>query len=601
MAVPDIIKKVFQDRGCNDFSLSLTGTYAPREYCVQYRESDFSFVSRLMEECGIYYFFRHDEGQHTLVLGDDSGSNPDCPEQSEFRFYIKTTAGLDEDVVTSWQVEQEMRTGKCTLTHYNFETPSSSLLSTTATLVEVGGNGQLEIFDYPGKHLNQSDGQALSKIRMQEEESVHRVVHGASNARSMVAGYKFTLKDHYRRDMNTSYLLTDIEHTAYTTAFGATKEAQEEHYSNSFRCIPASVPYRPRRQTPRATVEGPQPAVVVGPAGQEIYVDQYGRVKVQFFWDREGQKNENSSCWLRVSQLFAGKGWGAGAHPRIGQEVIVDFLEGDPDQPIITGRVYNAEQMPPGQLPGHMNISGFRTRSTPGGGEHDANVLSFDDTMGSEMFYQHAQKDMTVHVENDQTYNVDNDQNITVTGNRNETVEQGDESVEIAQGDRTHTVSQGDETLIVKQGNRYVSVLEGNDVFWVAKGQCGGKVGQGSYLLELAQGDHNVTVSQGKDVLSVMGNRMVTVHQGTDFLHVQKGNAGGKIDEGSYLFEVDQGDYDVTVDSGNVRINAGQSLTLKVGDNSITIDATGVTIKAALINIQGEAMLQAKAPLVMLN
>jgi type VI secretion system secreted protein VgrG len=554
-SIPDIIKQIFGDLGFNEFSDSLKSSYQPREYCVQYRETDFNFVSRLMEEYGIFYFFKHEQGKHTLVLGDDPSANADCPGQSQFRFYIKTTAVLDEDVISQWRAEQEMRTGKCTLTHYNFETPSSSLLATTATIATVGGNSQFDIYDYPGKHLNKGDGQLLTKIRMQEEESVHLVIHGAGNARSMVAGYKFTLAEHYRDDMNTSYLLTDIEHDAHTTSYGAAKGVKEDHYSNTFRCIPASVPFRPLRLTPRASVQGPQPAVVVGPAGEEIYVDQYGRVKVQFFWDREGEKDENSSCWLRVSNLFAGKGWGAGCHPRIGQEVIVDFLEGDPDQPLITGRVYNADQMPPGQLPGNMNISGIRTRSTPGGGEHDANVLTFDDTKGSEVFYQHAQKDMRTRVENDENHQVDNDQTITIQNNRTETVAQGDESVTIQQGARTHTVY-GNESLTVQSGNRSVTVSQGDD-------------------------NHDID----------MGSRVVKISMGNDQLIISKG------DQSTFL------------SLGRSQTEAMQSIELTVGQSSIVINQQGVTIKGMMISIQGQVqvqvsasgMLQCQGGIVMIN
>jgi type VI secretion system secreted protein VgrG len=471
--IPDIIKEVFTDLGFNDFSDMLQNTYPTREYCVQYRETDFNFVSRLMEMYGIFYFFEHKQGKHTLVLADSPIAHSPCPGKSSIS-YSMVSGGAQEDVITAWQIEEELRTGKYTLTDYNFQTPTTSLMVSEPTVYAVGGNSKYEHFDYPGEYLTRGAGQPLANIRMQEEEAVHLVAHGAGNARNLVTGYKFTLKDHYRSDMNDDYVLTEIQHVAYTDAYGTTAYAQGEAYSNSFTCIPASVPFRPLRVTPCPTVMGLQSAVVVGPKGEEIYTDKYGRVKVQFFWDRLGKKNENSSCWIRVSQLFAGKNWGAIFLPRIGQEVIVDFLEGDPDQPLITGRVYNAEQVPPGALPDNMNISGWRTHSTKGGGDHDANVVSFDDTNGSEVLYMRAQKDMAVRVENDDDLKVFNDQTITIHNNRTEVVEQGNEKVTIQQGDRDVTVSMGDDSLTISMGSQTTEALQSITL----------KVGQSSVVLD---------------------------------------------------------------------------------------------------------------------
>ncbi len=541
MKVTDIIKQIFGTVSSAAFTDSTKATYETLDYCVQYRETAFNFVSRLMEEYGIFYFFQHAKTGHTLVMGDDPSANADLPGQNSFRFYFETHAVLDEDVVDGWEAEQEMRTGKCTLTDYNFTTPSTSLLTSTSTIDSVGGNSSYDTYDYPGKYLTQSDGTTLTKIRMQEEEAVYKVIHGTSDGRSMVSGYKFTLTDHYRQDMNDSYLLTDIEHHIQTTGYGSRRGAAEEHYSNSFRCIPASVPFRPQRVTPHPTVMGPQTAVVVGPSGEEIYTDQYGRVKVQFFWDRVGQNNENSSCWLRVSQLFAGKGWGAMFLPRIGQEVIVDFLEGDPDQPLIVGRVYNADQTTPGALPDKMNVSGWRTHSTKGGGEHDANVLAFDDTKGSEVFYQRAEKDMAIRVQNNEDIHVMNNQTITVDQDRTETVTKGNESVTIKQGTRTHTVF-GNESLTVQSGNRSVEVQQGND-------------------------DHKVD----------MGNRSATVSMGNDSLTVSMGN------------------HSITVSLGSSSITAMQSITLTVGPSSITIAPAGVTISAPMVTISADGIADISA------
>ena len=357
MTIPDIIQQVFKDRGFTDFKLALTGSFDPREYCVQYRETDFNFVSRLMEQYGIFYYFEHEEGKHTLVLGNSPTAHQSCPHQPTARYNSTVGDWDDEDVVTGWHMEQELRTGKYSLTDYNFETPSTSLLSSDPTVFSVDGNSSFEIYDYPGIYLTKSQGDKLTKVRMQEEEAPHLVVTGASVCRAFTSGYKFTLSDHYRKDMNEDYLLTEVQHMASVgRSYSLADTEKGEKYSNQFTCIPASVPFRPPRVTPKPFVQGPQPALVVGKSGEEIWVDKYGRVVVQFYWDRLGKDNEKSSCWVRVSQPWAGKNWGAMWIPRIGQEVIVSFLEGDPDRPLITGRVYNAEQIRP-----------LRTTGTPDG------------------------------------------------------------------------------------------------------------------------------------------------------------------------------------------------------------------------------------------
>ena len=377
-SIPDIVQQVFTDRGFKDVKNSLTGTYDPREYCVQYRETDFNFVSRLMEQYGIFYFFQHENGKHTLVLADSTSAYQPCPGQ-ETGQYDPVAGGLEhEDNITGWQMEQELRTGKYSLTDYNFETPSTSLLSSDPTMVKVGGNTAYEIYDYPGEYLNRSQGDATTKVRMQEEETGHLVVSGSSVCRAFASGYKFKLEDHYRDDMNDSYLLTDVQHVASVgSSYTSAEVGSGEHYSNHFTCIPASVPFRPARITPKPFVQGPQTALVVGKSGEEIWVDKYGRVKVQFYWDRKGKKDENSSCWIRVSQNWAGKNWGAMWIPRMGQEVIVDFLEGDPDRPLITGRVYNAEQIVPYPLPDNQTVSTLKSRSSKGGGSANLQRDSF--------------------------------------------------------------------------------------------------------------------------------------------------------------------------------------------------------------------------------
>jgi len=422
--VGDILEQVFQDRGFQDYNLSLNGGYSPLEYCVQYRETDFNFISRLMEQNGIFYFFQHEKGKHTMVIADSSSIHEPCPGQ-ESAGYNLMGGGLEtDDVVNTWNIEQELRTGKYTLTDYNFKTPSASLLATESTIYSVGGNASFEIFDYPGEYTTRGDGSAFAKLRMQEDEAGHLVAHGSSVCRAFTSGYKFDLVDHYQDSMNASYVLTEIQHIASVGETYSGSGGGNDNYSNHFTCIPETVPFRPARLTPKPFVQGPQTAVVVGKSsdvgdgddggggdGEEIWVDKYGRVIVLFPWDRAGK----CSCRVRVSQDWAGQGWGAITIPRVGQEVIVSFLEGDPDRPIITGRVYNADQTVPYPLPDNQTRSTFKTRSTKYGGTDNYNELRFEDKKGDEQIFLRGEKDFDTRLKNDIREWVGNNRSLIVT------------------------------------------------------------------------------------------------------------------------------------------------------------------------------------------
>ena len=421
--IPQIIEEVFKSRGFKNYKLSLTASYDQREYCVQYRETDFNFVSRLMEQYGIFYFFEHQNGKHTMVLADSGSVHQPCPKQATAH-YLVTPGDLSQDTITSWQVEQDLRTGKYSHTDYNFETPSANLFADEPTVVSVGPNSKFEVYDYPGEYLNRSQGKTLAGVRMQEEEATHLVANGTSDCRAFTTGYKFTLEDHYRKDVNDSYVLTEVQHVASVgSSYSFADASGGEHYSNHFTCIPANVPFRPARITPKPFVQGPQTALVVGKSGEEIWVDKYGRIKVQFYWDRQGKKDEKSSCWIRVSQPWAGKNWGSIWIPRIGQEVVVDFLEGDPDRPLITGRVYNAEETVPYTLPDHQTVSTFKSRSSKNAGADNYNEIRFEDKKGSEQIFINAEKDMDQRVENDSREYVKNDRHLIVHNNQQELVE----------------------------------------------------------------------------------------------------------------------------------------------------------------------------------
>ncbi len=446
--VQQVMEQIFSDLSFSDYQFKLSGTHNAWDYCVQYRETAFNFISRLMEKEGMYYFFQHSNGKHVMVIGDSSTVPQNCDYQSTVGMDPTIGGVHDEDSVYTWERHYQYRSGKWTQTDYNFETPTTSLLANETTVLSIDQATNYEFFDYPGEYLTKGDGEPLTKLRMEEEEAGYDTAQGESGCRSFTSGYKFTLKNHEQSDQNATYVLHSVSHRGVQASlFGGVTEGLDS-YSNSFECFPATVQYRPQRMTPRAIVHGTQTAVVVGPSGEEIFTDEYGRVKVQFFWDRKGQKDQNSSCWIRVSQPWAGKSWGGIWIPRIGQEVVVDFLEGDPDRPLIVGRVYNEQQTVPYALPDNSTQSGFKSRSSPNGGSNDYNEFRYEDKNGSEEVYLQAQKDLNILVKNNQSRTVNVDETVTIGGNRTETVTKNETGT--VKQNRSWTVTQND-TLTVNQ------------------------------------------------------------------------------------------------------------------------------------------------------
>jgi type VI secretion system secreted protein VgrG len=419
MTVPDIIAKIFQEHKL-DFKNRLHGDFKQREYSVQYRETDFNFVSRLMEEEGIFYFFEHEAEKHSLILANDPSEFKPTPHHRDVSYKSAIGEQRHEDVIKEWTVGQEVRPGRYAVNDFNFKQP---LLDLSAG---VGGKDErkLEIYDYPGEYATRDEGERLVGIRMHEQEAPRIEAVGSSTCRGFTSGYKFKLKDHYRRDFNKEYVITSNyissdQGTNYRTT--GVDAAEFFQYSNQVRCIPYPAPFRPARTTPVPFMQGPQTAIVVGPPGEEIYVDKYGRVKVQFHWDREGKYDEKSSCWMRVSQNWAGKRWGAMFIPRVGQEVIIDFLEGNPDQPIITGRVYNGNAMPPYELPAEKTRSTIKSDSSKGGGGF--NEIRFEDKKGDEQLFIHGEKDFDLRVKEDSREFVGRDRHLIIKANQKELVE----------------------------------------------------------------------------------------------------------------------------------------------------------------------------------
>jgi len=509
----DIIKQTFSDLGFTDFSDKTTATSPTRDYCVQYRESAFDFVSRLMEEEGISYYFTHDTSTHTLVLVDGSNSWGQCEGLTSARYAGSGQSYGSDDAVTDCAVEQAVAVNQYKADDYNFTIPATQLLATAS-----GSDTKPSVYDYPGLYATQSDGETIASRRLASLRTQAKVIRGLSTCRSFFAGAKFTLSGHYRTDLNAGYVLRRV---------GLHGDQQE--YANSFEAFPSDSEFRPPQFTSRPVIAGTQTATVVGKAGEEIWTDQYGRVVVQFHWDQDGTSDEKSSCWIRVAQGWAGNLWGSMFLPRIGQEVVVSFLEGNPDRPLITGCVYNAQQQVPYTLPDDQTKSTIKTNSSKGGSGF--NELRFEDKAGSEEVFLQAQKDLNVSVLNNSSITVTGTRTLSVTGNETHTNKA--DYTAMTSGNFTSTVS-GDFKLKV----------DGNLVI-----QAGG----------------SISIKSGTDFANTAGTSL-TNKSGTDFTN-QAGTS-------------------LTNKSGTDLVNdAGVSLTNKAAASQ-TVDGGGMlTVKGGLVKI----------------
>jgi type VI secretion system secreted protein VgrG len=554
ISVPDILRDLFA--GLDVDYGPIQGTFEQREYCVQYRETDLAFASRLMEEEGIFYFFKHTSSGHKMVLANTPQSHPAVPFLPTALWEGGSHAHFEEDRVFAWSKGQEIRSGKFTAWDHKFEMPTKHLeaektitdsvtVGTVTHKLKVANNDSLELYDYPGGYasrfdgINKSGGEQADKlqhiftdnvrtveIRMQEEALSSLLIRGRGAHAGFTPGHTFDLTQHYSD--NGKFVLTSVDHDIQQPLVA--DDAEEPFkYANWFTCIPAALPYRPERVTPVPSVHGVQTATVVGPSGQEIFVDKYSRVKVQFHWDRQGQDDVNSSCWVRVATFWAGKQWGAIHIPRIGQEVIVDFLEGDVNQPIVVGSVYNAELMPPWTLPDNMTISGIKSRSSPQGDSDNFNLLSFEDKKGSELVNVQAEKDLTTLVKNDESRTVKHDRTTVI------------------KHDETQTVT-NNETITVEQGNQ---------------------------TIELKQGNQSTTLKQG--------NQSTTLDMGNQSTTIKMGNQTNKLN------------------LGKIETEAMQSIELKVGQNSIKIDQMGVTINGLMIKVEAQVQCQVTSIMTQVN
>jgi type VI secretion system secreted protein VgrG len=597
--VPQIIETIFSDLGFSGFEPNLRGNHKKWEYCVQYRETDFNFVSRLMEQEGIFYYFKHEDGKHTMVLADNKDAYATLPDDT-IDYPQVTGPAAFKDHITDWTHHYEFRSGKYAQTDYDFEKPSTSLMTNTKSIVSLPGIDKFEIYDFPGIYSEKSDGEAETKVHMEEVEAAFDQVQGASLCRTFGVGCKFTIGEHPTdSEEGKTYVITSIEHSASESLpYAAGASELEFSCTNRFTCIPSAIVFRPARITPKPRVTGVQTAIVVGPGGEEIFTDKYGRVKVQFHWDREGKKDENSSCWIRVAQNWAGKNWGIVFNPRIGQEVIVDFLEGDPDRPIIVGRIYNAEQMPPYALPGEQTKSTIKSRSSKGGGTDNFNEIRFEDKKGSEQVLIHAEKNQDIEVENDETHwvghdrkkTIDHDETTHVKHDRTETVD-NNEKITI-HGNRTETVDKN-ETITI-HSNRTETVdkeekitIGGGRTEQVAKDE---KITIGASRTENVAKEETITIAGGRTE-SVAKNESITI-------------GGGRTESVAKNESISVGDSRTTTVAKNdslsvgkvLAISAGDEITLTTGKASITMKKDGtIVIKGKDITIEGSGKINGKA------
>ncbi|MGF1476129.1 MAG: type VI secretion system Vgr family protein [Geminicoccaceae bacterium] len=426
LSVGQIIQEVCKSRGFTDLKLDLKRVHGKLDYVVQYQETDLAFLSRLIEQHGLFSFFEHEADRHWLIISDDADG-------------YRRTPGLEANAVTvapdglsSWQhtdlfveagIEQKLITGGFAVEDYNFETSTTDLLATVK-----GGGGRIERFVYATGHQVKADGQAAARLLMESEEAIQAVLTAEGRCRSLQPGHTFTLKGFHRADANGAYVVRKIHH-----------DVSHDDYRNKVEAIPAQTSYRARRQTPKPVIAGTQTARVTGPKGKEIWTDKHGRIKVQFHWDRQGKVDDKTSCWVRVVQGWGGKQWGSFFLPRVGMEVVVSFLDGDPDRPLVTGCVYNGQQKPPYALPAHQTRSTIKSASTPNA--TGANELRFEDKKDNEEIYLHAQKDLLTEVERNRTTRL-------VEGDDLLEVKKGDRSSKIAKGNETHEVA-GTRTLTV--------------------------------------------------------------------------------------------------------------------------------------------------------
>lgn len=567
--VPEVVSTLFREHGFSDgFKLTLSREYPQRDYIVQYRESTLAFVQRLLEREGIYYYFKHDESTYSMEIVDDVSAHTPETGYEKIPFFPPNRFN-EKDHIAQWSAQRRVRTGAYATNEFNFKTanPSGATDDLAVDLLQKGKylHSDKELYEYPGGYEVRSDGERYVRARACELAQAELGFSGHGNARGLGVGRLFELSNFPSKKLNCQYLITATSYRIDAGDFESHEMSESAAFYCSVDAVDSSCARVAKQTTPRPIIAGPQTATVVGAAGEEIWTDQYARVKVQFHWDRVGKRNEDSSCWIRVSQLWAGSGWGGIHIPRIGQEVIVEFLEGDPDRPIITGRVYNSANMPPYSLPDNQTQSGIRSHSTPKGGVNNFNELRFEDKKDAEQVYVQAERNMdtlvkndqTLHVCNNRTKNVDVDETTEIGRNRDESVA-GNESIQIS-GTRTEIVSKAESIT-----------LEDLRTTDIAKGD---RLGIGE--------EYRVTV--GKDAtLSVKGSRSISIdqHQSTKV-------------KGDRKHEVNSDTFQVKT---KLVIEAGQEIVFRTGAASLTLKSNGdVVIRGKSLSVTASDKVNIRA------
>ncbi len=581
LSVPDILKKVLTGF---EVSYELEGTYKPRNYCVQYGETNFDFISRLMEEEGIFYYFEHQNGKHKMIIADSPKTHRDCPSKSDIPYLLKVEEEHFVSSIRVFNTHYRLQTGKVAFRDYNFQQTNNKFEGQHPSRFSIGGNKDLESYGFPGGYAENHDDidsgggersdtthisaekDKTAEVAMHALDATHKTAIGRGDCAALTAGYRFKLKNNPNKELNKTYIVTAITHHIAQSPSYVSGFENPDGYQNEFNCLlhgeKDAPPFRPARKTRKPLVRGSQTAKVVGPAGEEIFTDKFGRVKVQFHWDREGKNDSESSCWMRVGTLWAGKQWGVIHIPRIGQEVIVDFIEGDPDQPIIVGSVYNPDTMPPYDLPANKTQSGVKSRSSKGGSPANFNEFRFEDKKGSEEVYLHAEKNWTIMVEHDKNQIVGHDETALVKHDRTKTVNH-DETTTVHH-DRTETVD-NNETISI--GVNRTESVGSNETIAI-----------GANRSENVGANEDVTVG-GNQTHDIAGNRTSSIggNETNSIGSAKSVNVGS-----DYTLSATSS---MTESSQEITITAGAKLTLAGPGGSIVIDAGGVTIFGVLVKI----------------
>ncbi|MFH5926819.1 type VI secretion system Vgr family protein [Roseomonas xinghualingensis] len=537
----EIITTVLGDTGTT-VTFKLFGNAAPRPATAQFNETGLHFATRLMEEEGWFYFFQHSAGDHELIVTNGNAAFPAIPDTT-LQFGVGGSGELGS-LLTEWHAPNRITHGEVSLSDYDPAAPDKKLKAKQQTVLNHAGAAQRPVFHWPALTDNTGDVTARAKIRMEAAEAAISLVETSGSLGSLFAGGRFNLQP--ESGATKPYVVRRIEHLAQAEPRRAGGE--EESYANRFTAFPNSVPWRQPLATPRPRMEGLHTAVVLAPSGEEIHTDPQGRVKIRFFWDWRAEATADNSPFVRVVQPWAGNGWGGQFIPRAGTEVAVAFMDADPDRPVVVGGFYNGSDKP--IFPeGEKTKTGFRTRSSLKGGTDAFNELSFTDEKDNELVFLQAQKNFTAKVKHDETLTVEHDRVRTVNGKETVTVK----------GDRTHEVSDGNESLTVKTGNRSVVVEKGN---------------------------HETTVK--------LGNHSLEITQGNQDTKLSMGNQSTVLDLGNHATQAKLGDVTVKADVGNITLEALQSITLKVGANTLTLSQQGIEIKGLTVKVDGTVMTEIK-------